>query len=87
MEELVVVPLQNFDITPTVNDLFWKEKNKRLIEECGSVTQLREIACLLLDIATQRQGVIKGLMKEIMLQGIKIDEREVLNPSLEKGGA
>jgi hypothetical protein len=87
MEELVVVPLENFDITPTVNDLFWKEKNKRLIEECGSISQLKEIATLLLEIATQRQGVIKGLMKEVLLKGIKIDENEVLNPSLEKGGA
>jgi hypothetical protein len=87
MEDLVVVPLQDFDITPTVNDLFWKEKNKRLIEECGSVKQLQEIACLLLDIATQRQGVIKGLMKQVLLQGIKIDEKEVMNPVLEKGGA
>lgn len=87
METPVVVPLQNFDITPTVNDLFWKEKNKRLIEECNSVAQLKEIACLLLDVATQRQGVIKGLMKQVLLQGIQIDQSEVLNPSLEKGEA
>jgi hypothetical protein len=56
------------DMEPTINDLFWKEKTQRMINECGSVTQLREIASLLLTIATQRQGVICGLMKKELLQ-------------------
>jgi hypothetical protein len=52
------------DLKPTLNDLFWKEKTQRMINECNSVSQLREIAILLLTVATQRQGVICGLMKK-----------------------
>jgi hypothetical protein len=56
------------DMDPTINDLFWKEKTQRMINECGSVSQLQEIASLLLVVATQRQGVICGLMKKILLE-------------------
>ena len=56
------------DMEPTINDLFWKEKTQRMINECNSVTQLREIASLLLQGATQRQGVICGLMKKVLLE-------------------
>jgi hypothetical protein len=56
------------DLKPTLNDLFWKEKTQRMINECNSVSQLREIAILLLTLATQRQGVICGLMKKVLLE-------------------
>jgi hypothetical protein len=56
------------DMDPTINDLFWKEKTQRMINECNSVSQLQEIASLLLVVATQRQGVICGLMKKILLE-------------------
>ena len=56
------------DLKPTINDLFWKEKTQRMINECNSVSQLQEIASLLLTVATQRQGVICGLMKKILLE-------------------
>jgi stage III sporulation protein SpoIIIAA len=56
------------DMDPTINDLFWKEKTQRMINECNSVNQLQEIASLLLTVATQRQGVICGLMKKILLE-------------------
>jgi hypothetical protein len=56
------------DMEPTINDLFWKEKTQRMINECNSVTQLKEIASLLLTVATQRQGVICGLMKKVLLE-------------------
>lgn len=56
------------DLKPTLNDLFWKEKTQRMINECNSVSQLREIAILLLTVATQRQGVICGLMKKVLLE-------------------
>jgi len=39
-----------------------------MINECNSVNQLREIASLLLVVATQRQGVICGLMKKMLLE-------------------
>lgn len=58
----------SMDLKPTLNDLFWKEKTQRMINECSSVSQLREIASLLLTVATQRQGVICGLMKKILLE-------------------
>jgi hypothetical protein len=57
MEESTGV-FDGMDLKPTLNDLFWKEKTQRMINDCGSVTQLREIASLLLTVATQRQGVI-----------------------------
>ena len=56
------------DMDPTINDLFWKEKTQRMINECNSVSQLKEIATLLLTVATQRQGVICGLMKKVLLE-------------------
>ena len=56
------------ELSPSINDLFWKEKTQRMINECNSVSQLREIASLLLTVATQRQGVICGLMKKILLE-------------------
>lgn len=56
------------DLKPTLNDLFWKEKTQRMINECNSVSQLREIAILLLTVATQRQGVICGFMKKVLLE-------------------
>ena len=56
------------NMDPTINDLFWKEKTQRMINECNSVSQLREIASLLLTVATQRQGVICGLMKKVLLE-------------------
>lgn len=56
------------DMEPTINDLFWKEKTQRMINECNSISQLKEIAILLLTVATQRQGVICGLMKKILLE-------------------
>jgi hypothetical protein len=39
-----------------------------MINDCNSVIQLREIASLLLTVATQRQGVICGLMRKELLQ-------------------
>ena len=56
------------ELSPSINDLFWKEKTQRMINECNSVSQLQEIASLLLTVATQRQGVICGLMKKILLE-------------------
>ena len=58
----------SMELAPSINDLFRKEKTQRMINECNSVSQLREIAILLLTVATQRQGVICGLMKKILLE-------------------
>ena len=56
------------DMEPNLNELFWKEKTQRMINDCNSAKDLKEIASLLLTVATQRQGVICGLMKKVLLE-------------------
>jgi|TARA_R100000084_G_C4557488_1_gene102991 phage terminase Nu1 subunit (DNA packaging protein) len=43
---------------------FWKIKMTRYIDECSSVTELKQIATLLATICSTRQTVIKALVKE-----------------------
>lgn len=77
------VPLSKFDIEPSINDLFWEEKIKRSIQECNSVGALKEMATLLAKIATQRQAVIRGLIKDIhIFNNVLIDANDVANPEL-----
>ena len=45
-------------------DMFWQEKMTRQINDCSSIAELREMAVLLTKIATTRQFVIKGLVKD-----------------------
>ena len=45
-------------------DMFWKEKMTRHIENCSSVLELREMATYLVKIAATRQSVITSLIKE-----------------------
>jgi len=82
MEE-TYIPLHKFDIEPSIDDLFWEEKIKRSIQECNSVSALKEMATLLARIATQRQGVIKGLVKDIhVFNNVLIDANDIANPAL-----
>ena len=77
------IPLSKFEINPSVDDLFWEEKIKRTIQECTSVSTLKEIATLLARVATQRQGVIRGLVKDIHLfNNVLIDSNDVANPEI-----
>ena len=77
------VPLSKFDIEPSIDDLFWEEKIKRSIQECNSVSALKEMATLLARIATQRQAVIRGLIKDIhIFNNVLIDANEIANPEL-----
>jgi hypothetical protein len=83
MEEINYTPLAAFDIEPSLNDKFWLEQIKRSIQECNSVTDLKEMATLLAQIATQRQGVIKGLVKDMKLfNAVNINPNELTNPSV-----
>lgn len=86
MEELgsgTYVPLSKFDIEPTLTDKFWEEKIKRLIQESTSVKELREVATLLVTIATTRQGVIRGLVKDIhIFNNVVIDDTTITNPEV-----
>lgn len=86
MEELepgTYVPLSKFDIEPTLTDKFWEEKIKRLIQESTSVKELREIATLLVTIATTRQGVIRGLVKDIhIFNNVVVDDTSITNPEV-----
>ena len=45
-------------------DMFWQEKMTRQINDSSSIAELREMAVLLTKIATTRQVVIKGLVKD-----------------------
>lgn len=86
MEELphgTYVSLSAFDIEPSLNDKFWEEKVKRSIQDSTSVKELREIATLLVTIATQRQGVIKGLVKDIhVFNNVVVDPADITNPEV-----
>jgi len=82
MEE-TYIPLHKFEIDPSMDDLFWEEKIKRTIQECNSVSTLKEMATLLARIATQRQGVIRGLIKDIhVFNNMLIDVNEIANPEI-----
>ena len=82
MEE-TYIPLHKFEIDPSMDDLFWEEKIKRSIQECNSVSALKEMATLLARIATQRQGIIKGLVKDIhIFNNVLIDANEIANPEI-----
>lgn len=77
------IPLHKFDIEPSIDDLFWEEKIKRSIQECNSVSALKEMAILLARIATQRQAVIKALVKDIKIfNNVNIAPNDLANPSL-----
>ena len=83
MEEIKYVPLTKFQIEPTLDDKFWLEKIKRSIEDCNSVGTLKEMATLLAQIATQRQGVIRGLVQDMFIfNNISIDGDDLANPEV-----
>jgi|TARA_R100000084_G_scaffold83310_2_gene38924 hypothetical protein len=66
-------------------DFFWQEKMLRAIESCTSLSELKEMATLLVKIATTRQTAVKGLVKdnlEMMTNGLhnwldKVDDEPV----------
>ncbi len=83
MEEIKYVPLTQFQIEPTLDDKFWLEKIKRSIQDCDSVSTLKEMATLLAQIATNRQGVIRGLVQDMFIfNNISINEEDIANPEL-----
>ena len=83
MEEIKYVPLTKFQIEPTLDDKFWLEKIKRSIDDCNSVSALKEMATLLAQIATNRQGVIRGLVQDMFIfNNISIDQDDIANPEI-----
>jgi hypothetical protein len=82
MEEIKYVPLTQFQIEPSLDDKFWLEKIKRTIEECNSVSTLKEMATLLAQIATNRQGVIRGLIQDMFIFNNISVEGGVDNPPI-----
>jgi len=81
--EIKYVPLSEFQIEPSLDDKFWEEKIKRLIKDTDSVRDLKEIATLLARIATQRQGVIRGLVQDMFIFNNKsVDQDEIANPEI-----
>jgi hypothetical protein len=66
-----------------LDDKFWLEKIKRSIQDCDSVSTLKEMATLLAQIATQRQGVIRGLVQDIFIfNNVAIDQDDLANPQI-----
>lgn len=83
MNEIKYVPLQKFQIEPSMEDKFWEEKIKRTIEECNSVSTLKEVATLLARIATQRQGIIRGLVQDMFIfNNVAVDATDLTNPDV-----
>ena len=83
MEEIKYVPLTKFQIEPSLNDKFWHETIKRTIDECNSVSTLKEIATMLAQIATNRQGVIRGLIQDMFIfNNVSINEDDIANPPI-----
>ena len=78
-----LIPLGKLELDPGLDDLFWKERIQRAINETTSVSALKQYSTLLLGLCTQRQGVIKGLVKELLTtKNLKIDDSELANPEL-----
>lgn len=83
MDEIKYVPLSQFQIEPSLDDKFWEEKLKRTIQECNSVATLKEIATLLARIATQRQGVIRGLVQDMFIfNNVAVNQDDLANPQM-----
>ena len=55
-----------FETSP--EEEFWKVRMKRYIQDCSSLSELKEMATLLVEIAATRQTVIKGLVKDALDQ-------------------
>ena len=69
-------PMLQFEMGP--EEAFWQEKMIRSINECSSMSELKEMATLLTEIATMRQVAIKGLVKDAMdLMANQVD-RDIL---------
>ena len=84
MDEIKYVSLEKFQIEPTLDDKFWLEKIKRSIQDCDSVATLKEMATLLAQIATQRQGVIRGLVQDMFIfQNVSINQDDIANPQID----
>jgi hypothetical protein len=86
MDEIKYVPLTKFQIEPTLDDKFWLEKVKRSIQDCSSVSELKEMATLLAQIATNRQGVIRGLVQDMFIfNNVAVNQNDIANPAIKKG--
>lgn len=83
IDEIKYVPLAKFQIEPTLDDKFWLEKIKRTIDECNSVSMLKEMATMLAQIATTRQGVIRGLVQDMFIfNNVAINQDDITNPQV-----
>jgi len=81
--EIKYTSLSQFQIEPSMEDKFWEEKLKRSIEECNSVSALKEMATLLARIATQRQGIIRGLVQDMFIfNNVAVEQDDLTNPEI-----
>ena len=85
MDEITYVPLTKFQIEPTLDDKFWFEKVKRSIQDCSSLSEVKEMATLLAQIATNRQGVIRGLVQDMFIfNKVAVNQEDISNPEIKK---
>mgnify|MGYP003111963134 FL=1 len=64
-----------FETSP--EEEFWKVKMERYIQNCSSLSELKEVATLLVKVATTRQVVINGLVKDALDQ---LDSQASISP-------
>ena len=51
------------------------------IQDCNSVSMLKEMATLLAQIATNRQGVIRGLVQDMFIfHNVAVNQDDLANP-------
>ena len=79
------IPLAMLELEHTLQDKFWEEKVKRSISDNTSVKDLQMIGILLVKLATQRQGIIRGLVNELCnMKDIKVRPEDLTNPTIEE---
>ena len=64
-----------FETSP--EEEFWKVKMDRYIQNCSSLSELKEVATLLVKVAATRQVVINGLVKDALDQ---LDSQASISP-------
>jgi hypothetical protein len=64
--ELIEIPLDQLNISPSMEDEFLKAKITKDIDACSDVEELREAAKKLLSLAVARQGAVRGLCNRLI---------------------
>ena len=63
---IIEIPLEELDISKTMEDEFLEARINKEIDAATNVDELREAAKKLVQIATARQAAIRGLCKRLV---------------------